>query len=168
MLLAFLVVAVVCIRVVIFRAQPILRARVIETLSARFKSQVELADLHVWVADGVHVDGKGLKIYGTSDPNRWEAGVQPLLEVGEFRFQTGLTQPVSRADARGHRLRERDDCEYSSDERSQRVGAVAATGAKDEDEHRRGPVRVLRTRNSLSTRLVQTSRRWNSISAICG
>jgi AsmA-like C-terminal region len=67
-----------------------LRARLIETLSARFKSQVELAELHVWVADGVHVDGKGLKIYGTTDPNRWEPGVQPLLEVGEFRFQTAL------------------------------------------------------------------------------
>jgi hypothetical protein len=80
----------VCIRVVIVRAQPILRTRVIETLSARFKSRVELAELHVWVADGVHVDGKGLKIYGATDPNPWEAGVQPLLEIGEFRFQTAL------------------------------------------------------------------------------
>ncbi len=79
-----------CIRVVIVRAQPILRARLIETLSARFKSRVELAELRVWVADGVHVDGKGLKIYEETDPNRWEPGVQPLLEVGEFRFQTAL------------------------------------------------------------------------------
>jgi hypothetical protein len=74
----------------IVRAQPILRARVIETLSARFKSRVELGELHVWVANGVHVDGKGLKIYGATDPNAWEPGVQPLLEVGEFRFQTAL------------------------------------------------------------------------------
>ena len=62
----------------------------IETLSARFKSRVELAELHVWMADGVHVDGKGLKIYGVTDPNPWEPGVQPLLEIGEFRFQTAL------------------------------------------------------------------------------
>ena len=89
-LLILLAVAVVCIRVVIVRAQPILRTRVIETLSARFKSRVELAELHVWVADGVHVDGKGLKIYGATDPNPWEAGVQPLLEIREFRFQTAL------------------------------------------------------------------------------
>ena len=88
--IVLLALAVVCIRVVITRAQPILRTRVIETLSARFKSRVELAELHVWVADGVHVDGKGLKIYGTTDPNPWEAGVQPLLEIGEFRFQTAL------------------------------------------------------------------------------
>ena len=86
-----LIVAIgVCVRIVIVRAQPILRARVIETLSARFKSRVELADLHVWIADGVHVDGKGLKIYGATDPNPWEEGVQPLLEIGEFRFQTAL------------------------------------------------------------------------------
>jgi hypothetical protein len=86
----FLAVVVVCVRVVITRAEPILRTRVIETLSARFKSRVELAELHVWVADGVHVDGKGLKIFGATDPNAWEDGVQPLLEVGEFRFQTAL------------------------------------------------------------------------------
>jgi len=75
---------------VIVRAQPILRARVIDTLSARFHSRVELAEPHVWVADGVHVDGKGLRIYGATDPNRWQTGVQPLLEVEEFRFQTAL------------------------------------------------------------------------------
>ncbi|HET7891497.1 MAG TPA: hypothetical protein VFL34_08230 [Candidatus Sulfotelmatobacter sp.] len=83
-------IGVVCIRIVITRAEPILRTRVIETLEARFKSRVELGELHAWVADGVHVQGNGLKIYGTTDPNRWEPGVQPLLEIGEFRFQTAL------------------------------------------------------------------------------
>ena len=86
----FLAVAGICIRVMIARAQPILRARVIETLSARFKSRVELAELHVFVANGMHVEGKGLKIYGATDPNPWEEGVQPLLEIGEFRFQTAV------------------------------------------------------------------------------
>src|SRR5260221_1516036 len=90
MLVVLLAVAGISVRIVITRAQPILRARVIETLSARFKSRVELAELHVWVANGVHVDGKGLKIYGATDPNPWEAEVQPLLEFGEFRFQTAL------------------------------------------------------------------------------
>lgn len=89
-LLLLLVVAAIGVRIVVVRAEPILRSRVIETLSARFKSRVELAELHVWVADGVHVDGKGLKIYGLTDPNPSEPGVQPLLEIGEFRFQTAL------------------------------------------------------------------------------
>jgi len=91
-ILALLViVAAIGVRIVISRAQPILRARVIETLSARFKSRVELAELHVWVTNGLHVEGKGLQIYGLTDPNPWEAGVQPLLEIGEFRFQTALS-----------------------------------------------------------------------------
>src|SRR5258707_1514597 len=89
-LVIFLAVVGIGIRMVITRAEPILRTRVIETLAARFKSRVELAELHVWVANGIHVDGKGLKIFGGTDPNPWEAGVQPLLEIGEFRFQTAL------------------------------------------------------------------------------
>lgn len=88
--LLFLIVLAFCIRLVVVRAQPILRTRVVETLATRFKSRVELAELHVWIANGLHVDGKGLKIYGATDPNPWEGGVQPLLEIGEFRFQTAL------------------------------------------------------------------------------
>jgi len=63
---------------------------VVETLSARFKSRVDLAYLHVWIANGLHVQGKGLKIYGATDPNPSEAGVQPLFEIGEFHFHTAL------------------------------------------------------------------------------
>jgi hypothetical protein len=72
------------------RAEPILRNRVIETLSLRFKSPVELAELHVWIADGLNAEGKGLKIYGASDPNPWQPGVQPLIAIGEFHFKTSL------------------------------------------------------------------------------
>jgi hypothetical protein len=78
------------VRLVIRRAEPILRRRVIETLSTRFKSRVELAEIHVGVADGLQVEGKGLKIYGATDPNPWQPGVQPLLDVPEFRFRTAL------------------------------------------------------------------------------
>jgi hypothetical protein len=85
-----LIVVAICVRLVISRAEPILRTRVIETLSARFKSRVELGEIHVWIAQGIHVDGKALRIYGATDPNPWEPGVQPLLEIGEFRFQAAL------------------------------------------------------------------------------
>jgi hypothetical protein len=88
--LVLLAVALVCIRIAISRAEPILRTRVIETLSTRFKSPVELAELHVSIMDGLHVDGKGLKIFGATDPNPSLAGVQPLLEIREFRFNTPL------------------------------------------------------------------------------
>jgi len=89
-LILVVAIAAIGIRIVIARAQPILRTRVIETLSARFKSRVELAELHVWIADGLHVEGKGLQIYGLTDPNPWEPGVQPLLQIGDFQFQTAL------------------------------------------------------------------------------
>ncbi len=36
------------------------------------------------------MSGKGLKIFGATDPNPWEPGVQPLLEIEEFHFQTAL------------------------------------------------------------------------------
>jgi hypothetical protein len=89
-LLAFLIALAICIPIGVIRAQPILRTRVIETLSARFKSRVELAELHVWIANGLHAEGKGLQIYGATDPNPWEPGVQPLLNIQEFHFQTSL------------------------------------------------------------------------------
>ncbi|MGA9353122.1 MAG: AsmA-like C-terminal region-containing protein [Terriglobales bacterium] len=71
-------------------AEPILRARVIETLTARFQTKVEMGDFHVSVEDGLAVSGEGLKIYGKTDPNIHEPGVQPLIGIEEFRFQTGL------------------------------------------------------------------------------
>ena len=88
--IAILCLGAVCVRIAIVRAQPILRTRVIETLSTRFKSRVELGEFHVWIANGIHVDGRGLKIFGATDPNLWETGMQPLLEIGQFRFQTAL------------------------------------------------------------------------------
>lgn len=88
--LAVFTVLAISVQIAVLRAGPILRTRVIETLSTRFKSRVELAELHVWIANGIHVGGKGLKIYGAGDPNPWQPGVQPLLEIGEFRFQAAL------------------------------------------------------------------------------
>lgn len=71
-------------------AQPILRARVIETLSARFRTKVELAELDVGLSDGLNVSGKGLKVFGPTDPNPTESGVQALISIQGFRFHTGL------------------------------------------------------------------------------
>jgi AsmA-like protein len=89
-LLVFLVTILICVPIFVIRALPILRGRVIETLSARFKSRVELAELHVWIANGLQVAGKGLQIYGATDPNPGKPGVQPLLDVPEFHFHTSL------------------------------------------------------------------------------
>lgn len=73
----------------ISHALPILRARVIQTLSARFKSRVELPDFSVSLANGVAVEGTNLKIFSESEAH---AGTpeQPMIRVQQFSFQTGL------------------------------------------------------------------------------
>ncbi len=88
--LLFLVVASAA-AIMISRAEPILRARVIETLSARFKSRVELDAFHVSLFKGLQVSGEGLRIFGAADPNNHAPGFQPLIAVAEFRFRTGIS-----------------------------------------------------------------------------
>ena len=73
-----------------YHAEPLLRARIIETLSARFHSRVDLAELTVSVSQGLVVSGKGLMIYGLTDPNIHREGIQPLIGVDEFRFRAGV------------------------------------------------------------------------------
>jgi hypothetical protein len=80
----------IAVRLVIARAGPIVRARVIETLSNRFDGKVELASFDVSVRNGIEVSGAGLKIFGAKDPNPYEPGVQALIGVQEFRFRTLL------------------------------------------------------------------------------
>jgi len=80
----------IAVRLVIDRAEPILRARVIETLSNRFDGKVELASFDVSVRNGIEVSGTGLKIFGARDPNPYAPGVQALIGVQEFRFHTLL------------------------------------------------------------------------------
>jgi hypothetical protein len=87
-LLVIVIIAVVG-SIMISRAEPILRARVIETLSTRFRSKVELDGFHVSLLKGLQVSGEGLRIFGDTDPNNHEPGVQPIIGVAEFWFRTG-------------------------------------------------------------------------------
>jgi len=66
------------------RAAPILRARVVETLSTRFDSRVELGSFDVSVFQGFEVSGGGLKLY----PKHLDMQ-QPLFSVDKFSFRTG-------------------------------------------------------------------------------
>jgi hypothetical protein len=88
-LLAFLAF-VIFLSILAHHAGPLLRSRVIETLSTRFQGRVDLADLKVSVYQGLMVSGKGLMIYGQTDPNIHLEGVQPLVGVDEFRFRVGV------------------------------------------------------------------------------
>jgi hypothetical protein len=73
-----------------YHAEPLLRARIIETLSTRFHSRVDLAELKASVSQGLVVSGKGLMIYGQTDPNIHRDRIQPLIGVDEFRFHASV------------------------------------------------------------------------------
>jgi hypothetical protein len=83
-------VALIVVAIVVHRAEPTLRSAVIETLSTRFKSRVELDAFHVSLVKGLQVSGSGLRIFGETDPNNFEPGFQPIISVGEFRFRMGI------------------------------------------------------------------------------
>jgi hypothetical protein len=87
--LAIAFVAAVTLAISVYDAGPILRGRVIQTLSDRFQSKVELRTFHVTIANGFHVSGQDLRIYGEDDPNTHQPGIQPLISVANFSFTTG-------------------------------------------------------------------------------
>lgn len=67
--------------IVLHRAGPMLKAKVIETLSTRFDSHVELDGFHASVLRGFEVWGSGLKLY----PNHLDTD-EPLIQVDRFSF----------------------------------------------------------------------------------
>jgi hypothetical protein len=83
-------VAIAVLGIVVYRAEPTIRATVIETLSTRFKSRVELDAFHVSLLQGLQVSGAGLRIFGETDPNNYEPGFQPIINVAEFQFHMGI------------------------------------------------------------------------------
>jgi hypothetical protein len=76
---------------VIHNAEPILRKRVVETLSAHFNSPVQLDHLDISLVKGIEVEGTGLRIQylaGANQPDH--AGGAPMLSVDHFVFRTRL------------------------------------------------------------------------------
>ena len=74
---------------ILHNAEPILRKRIVETLSARFHSPVELDGLSISLFKGIEVEGTGLRI--PARPNGSEGASQgefPLLAVRRFAFRT--------------------------------------------------------------------------------
>jgi hypothetical protein len=87
--LVSLIVLLVVGEVMLRRAAPILKGRVIETLSARFNSHVELDDLQVSLIKGLAVSGNGLRIFAPDDVVA--AGAKaPIIAVQRFDFHARL------------------------------------------------------------------------------
>lgn len=91
----FSIAATAVVAYIAHNAEPILRQRVIDTLSARFNSPVELDQLHISVAKGLQVSGEGLRIFYLAGPTRPDANLNapaPMLSIRSFQFRAGIRQ----------------------------------------------------------------------------
>jgi hypothetical protein len=89
--------AVACVVMVLaHRAEPMLRARIVEGLENHFHARVELDSFHLTLRDGLWAEGKGLRIWppaqvlgvevpGSATPNT------PLIRLEEFRFHAPIS-----------------------------------------------------------------------------
>jgi hypothetical protein len=85
LLLVAVIVLVVIGEVVAHRAAPILKGRVIETLSVRFNSRVELDGFAVSLVKGFEVSGSGLRIF-PEDGVVAAGATAPLISLRNFSF----------------------------------------------------------------------------------
>jgi hypothetical protein len=87
--------AVTVVSVMLHRAEPMIRASLIDTLQKRFHARVELDDLRVSILDGFWVEARGLRIWlppdvqngvttGTDADISWRT--QPWITAGNMRF----------------------------------------------------------------------------------
>jgi hypothetical protein len=80
------------LRYVMRNAEPILRKRIIETVSTRFNAPVELDRVDISALKGLEVIGEGLRVQ--HQPGKEESGsqqdTQPLLSVRRFEFRTDV------------------------------------------------------------------------------
>jgi hypothetical protein len=89
-LLIVVVVLGVIGEMIVHRAAPILKGRVIETLSTRFNSRVELDGFDVSLVKGFVVSGRGLRIF-PQDEVVAAGATEPLIELGHFSFHADWT-----------------------------------------------------------------------------
>ncbi|HEY1903418.1 MAG TPA: hypothetical protein VGG56_13360 [Terracidiphilus sp.] len=85
----------VAVSVILHRAEPYLRARIVESLESRFHARVELDSFHMSLLHGVLAEGRGLRIW----PPAQVEGVtvtpaadktDPLIRLEQFSFRAPL------------------------------------------------------------------------------
>jgi hypothetical protein len=94
-LVLLLVALAVAASVLLRRAEPYVRARIVGTLRDRFHARVELDSFHMSLAHGLQAEGRGLRIWppaqveGVTVPATAGSG-DPLISLDEFRFHAPL------------------------------------------------------------------------------
>jgi hypothetical protein len=84
--LVVVLVAGAALEILLSRAAPILKARLLDGLSERFHSRVELGDFDVSLLRGFEVSGKDLSLYPYN-----VASATPTFSVRHFAFRTGYS-----------------------------------------------------------------------------
>ena len=121
--------------IVMHRAMPILKGRVIETLSTRFDSRVEMDNFSVSVLKGLEVSGAGLRIYPPDEV--FAAGAkEPLIALGRFSFHANLLGLFVEADARGNRACHGDGNTYPSERDAAASSERSAASGQDQNSGR--------------------------------
>jgi hypothetical protein len=83
----------VLVSILFRRAEPFLRARIVQTLQNRFHARVELDGFKMSLIDGLQAEGRGLRIWppaqveGVNVPPN---STDPLISLDEFRFHAPL------------------------------------------------------------------------------
>ena len=91
----------IVVSIMAHRAEPFVRERVVQELSARFHARVELDTLHLTLGNSLHgewgvwAEGLGLRIWPPAqvegvDVPLPQPPVKPLIQLGEFRFHAPL------------------------------------------------------------------------------
>jgi hypothetical protein len=91
-------VIVVALVILARRAEPIMRAQIVQALEDHFHAHVELDSFHISVREGLWADGKGLRIWqpveteGKTESADEEPPAigKPLIQIQEFRFHAPL------------------------------------------------------------------------------
>jgi hypothetical protein len=76
----------------VHHASPILRKRLVQTLSSSFNTTVELDQLSVSIFNGIQVRGGGLRIPAGTHPEGANTSqeIKPLLSIDHFAFRTSV------------------------------------------------------------------------------
>lgn len=88
-LLFLLAAAAIAVTMALHRAEPFLRARIVDALEQHFHARVELDAFHVSLMDGLWAEGKGLRIWPAAGASLASSGA-PLIRLAEFRFHAPL------------------------------------------------------------------------------
>jgi hypothetical protein len=93
--LLLLIAAAIAVSIVLHRAEPFVRAHIVDALQNRFHARVELDSFHMSLLHGLRAEGKGLRIWPPAQVRGVNVaasanGNDPLINLDEFRFRAPL------------------------------------------------------------------------------